>query len=109
MDLKEPELRDALQQFDSLIIEYPDDRHAIPEFTSFITKLVKTKTNTVTLPIEDVMAIMKEKKPLVFSILRSEYSNNIMINVVTHIDKEYGEAYRKLNDLKRKLGIILKY
>ena len=98
MDLKEPELREALQQFDSLIIEYPDDRNAIPEFKSFITEFIKTKTNIVTLPIEEIMSIIKQKKPLVFSILHSEYSNNIIFNVVTHIDIEYFVAYRMLKE-----------
>ena len=109
MDLKEPELREALQQFDSLIIKYPDERRSIPIFKSFIEKFLKTKTKDIILPIEEVMAILKEKKTLVFSILHSEYSNNIIFNVVTHIDIEYFVAYRRLNDLKRRLGIIIKY
>ncbi|WP_100404693.1 hypothetical protein [Bacillus solitudinis] len=109
MKLEEKELKAALQQFENLIIELPDKRESIPEFKSFITAFLRTKTTAISLPIGDVMAIIKHKKPLVFSVMRSEYSKNIMINVVTHMDIEYSHAYRRLNELRRLLGIIKRF
>ncbi|MCL7748446.1 hypothetical protein [Halalkalibacter alkaliphilus] len=109
MNAKEPELINALQQFDELIMETPDERKFVLTFKEFIITLLKTKTTTVTIPIVEVMTVIKTKKPLVFSILKKEYDNNIIMNVVTQIDVEYREAYRKLNDIKRQLGIIKRY
>ncbi|WP_227936038.1 hypothetical protein [Alkalihalobacillus deserti] len=108
MDLKEPELKAVLNQFDTLILETPDHRQNVPVFKRFITRLLKTQTYIVTLPIEEVMTIMKQKKPLVFAALRRDYSSIITIEIVTHINMEYQQAYRRLSDLKSKLGIIQK-
>lgn len=62
-----------------------------------------------TLPVGEIMAIIKQKKPHVFSILRSEYSNNLIMNIVTHIDLEYQEAYKRISKIKTDLGIIKRY
>ncbi len=109
MELKEPELKNILQKFDNMIMEVPDEKRSIPEFKQFITTFLRTKTKEVTLPVADVMAIMKKKKPFVFAAIRNQYSHNVMFNVVTHIDVDYYEAYKRLNDLKQKLCIIKKY
>ncbi|MDT8861031.1 hypothetical protein N0O92_12380 [Alkalihalobacillus sp. MEB130] len=109
MDLKEPELKNAIQQFDELILDIPDEVQGLLTFKAFILQFLKTKTTTVSLPVADVMAIIKQKKPFIFSMLRKEYSNNIAINIVTHNDTDYREAYRNLQLLRTKLGIVKRY
>ncbi|WP_078428753.1 hypothetical protein [Alkalihalobacterium alkalinitrilicum] len=106
MELIEPELKVALEKLDSLIVTLPDKRDSVFHFKNFIISFLRTNTNNVTLPVSEVMAFLKNKKPTVFSILRNEYSHNLVINVVTHVDLEYKVASKRLYDLKLKLGII---
>ncbi|KHF39955.1 hypothetical protein [Halalkalibacter okhensis] len=109
MSINEPELRNTLQLFEELIMETPDERQYVQTYKKFIILLLKTRTTAVTLPISEIMTVIKTKKPVIFSTLRRDYKNNIAMNVVTNIDVEYREAYRKLNDLKRYLDITKRY
>ena len=109
MNLKEPELKDMLSKFDQMIVEIPDEKQAIPEFIQFIKTFLRTRTEEVTLPVADVMAILKHKKPSVFKAIRTQYSHNVMFNVVTNIDIDYYEAYKRLSVLKQKLCIVKRY
>ncbi|WP_216829626.1 hypothetical protein [Alkalihalobacterium elongatum] len=106
MELTEPELKEALQRMDSLIVTLPDKRESVTEFKDFIIHFLRTNTTKVSLPISEVAAVLKNKKPTVFSILKNEFSNNLVINVVTHVDLEYKVASKKLYHLKLNLGII---
>ncbi|WP_088105185.1 hypothetical protein [Halalkalibacter urbisdiaboli] len=109
MTLKEDELKAALEKFDFLIVELPDKKPFIPEFIHFISSFLRTRTTTVHLPIEDVMAVLKQKKPFIFSEIKSEYKHNILFTIVTDINIEYYTAYKRLNELKRLLGVTKRY
>lgn len=107
--LHEPELKQSLEKFDDIIINVPDENQFIVDVKNFLISFLKTKTNNTTLPINDVMAIIKKRKPNIYSGLKRVYRNNMIMYMITNLDTDYDEAYRRLNKLKQQLGIIKKY
>ncbi|MGO4890271.1 hypothetical protein ACJ2A9_21190 [Anaerobacillus sp. MEB173] len=103
MKLQEPELKCALIQFESLMRELPDRRESLPQFKKFILFFLRIKTRSVPLPTSEIMSILKREKPTLFSIMRRELSNNLIFNIITHIDAEYWGAKKRLNELLQKL------
>ncbi len=107
--LQEPELKQSLQTFDHLILNLPDESQSIAELKSFIISFLKTKTKSIILPVNDVMAIIKQKKPNIFAGMKRMYRDNMIIYMITNIDTDYEEAYCRLNKLKQQLGMVKRY
>ncbi len=107
--LKEPELKRSLEQFDDIILHLPDETRYVVEVKNFLITFLKTKTKETTLPINDVMAILKRKKPTIYAGLKQMYKNNMIIYMLTNIDTSFEVAYRRLNNLKQRLGIVKRY
>ncbi|NEU29926.1 hypothetical protein GN156_03935 [bacterium LRH843] len=105
MKLNEPELKSALEKFDKLLIDLPDENKSAPLFKNFITSFLRTQTKTITLPISDVMAVLKQSKPVVFSIIRTTYADNMALNIVTNINADYDKSIRRLNEIREQLGV----
>ncbi|WP_209125453.1 hypothetical protein [Alkalihalobacillus sp. BA299] len=106
MELNEPELKDALEKMGNMLVTLPDKRDSVLPFKHFITSFLGITTTNVSLPVTEVMAFIKNKKPTVFSILKNEYQRNLIVYAVTQVDFEYKIASKRLYELKLKLGIL---
>ncbi len=101
--MQDRELKAALKKFDSLINDLPDERRFIHHYKNFIINFLRIKTGSTVLPTAEIMAIIKHEKPIIFSIMKNEFSNNLVFNIVTKIDMEYQEGYKRISELKQRL------
>lgn len=104
MERKITLLSDALYEFDVLLKKHPDVPNSLPVFTNFIRYFLRTKTGDNSLPSVEVMTILKNEKPNIFSLIRKQSKHNMVMNMLTNVEMDVGEAESRLGQLKRKLG-----
>lgn len=103
MKLQECELKKALKKFDVILQDLPDDGRFLHHYKSFIINFLRVKTKAVTLPTAEVMAVLKYRKPIIFSLLKKEYANNLAIHIVTNINLDYEDGHTRLSEIKKRL------
>jgi hypothetical protein len=97
-------LPDALKEFDVLLKKQPDVPASLPVFNQFIRYFLRTKTGGEPLPSVEVMTIIRNEKPNVFSLMRRQSKSNAVMNMLTNLEMDLEEAENRLERLKRKIG-----
>lgn len=87
----------VLEEYEDLLAKYPDEPKSLPVFNQFFKLFLRTNTKGKPLPSIEVMAILKSQKPLVFSLMRKQSKNNLVMDMLTHVDLDYEEAKERLN------------
>ncbi|MBU8908698.1 hypothetical protein [Desertibacillus haloalkaliphilus] len=103
MNQSDLELKHALDKFETLINDLPDNRTSVPKFKNFVVYFLRIKPKKVTLPTAELMAVLKHEKPTVFYYMRSDSSQHMIFNLVTHIDMKYETAVERLENVKQQL------
>lgn len=99
----EPELKELLLTFERLIEKYPDKPESVYAFKNFLRQLVRVKPTKLPVPTGEIMSIIHQKKPLVFSLLRKQASDNPFLYFLTDIQMKYEQAETSLTQFKTKL------
>ncbi|QOY37639.1 tetratricopeptide repeat protein [Anaerobacillus isosaccharinicus] len=99
MSYKEQELSEALKHFRDLLTKYPDSNDNFFHFQSFIRKFLRVKTDKVTLPTSEIMAVIKYERPTIFRTIKGVANKDNTLYFLTHIDMDYDRAQERLNDL----------
>lgn len=103
MERKVTLLSDALYEFDVLLKKNPDVPQSLPVFTQFLRYFLRTKTGGEPLPSVEVMTILKNEKPNIFSLIRKQSKHNMVMNMLTNVEMDVEEATSRLGQLKRKI------
>lgn len=98
---QEPELKVALNKFEKMLNEYPDDfNKSVLPFKNFLKGFLRIKTTTIELPTIEVMAILKHEKPNTFYSIKKNFQHDLLFDLLTHLEMEYMEARKKLSEIK---------
>ncbi|WP_078557169.1 hypothetical protein [Bacillus alkalicellulosilyticus] len=94
-------IKSALIKFDKLLKETPDNKESVLAFKNFLLGFLRIKPKGASLPTVEVMTILKQEKPIVFSHLRKLSAYSFLFDVLTHIDMNPQKARDTLNSFKK--------
>jgi len=94
-------LLEALETFEELLEEQPDDPKSVHAFTQFLRYFLRLKTD-MNLPSVEIMTLIKHYKPTVHMIMRRQAQNNTVLTMLTNVEMDLEEAKNRLNNLKKK-------
>lgn len=97
---KEVEIINAINRFEILIRDYPDDPKSTFAFKNFIKYFITIKPTCSNLPTSEVMAILKKEKPNIFYSLRKQASNTNYLYFLTNIEMNYDVAIDRIQKFK---------
>ncbi|WP_226034779.1 hypothetical protein [Aquibacillus saliphilus] len=100
MIYREPELKEALNNFDNLLIEYHDNYCAVYPYKHFLENFVTVRTVFYKLPLSEIMAVIKHKKPNTYYLLKVNYSNNPTLHFISKTDMNYVIAQKRLTRIR---------
>ncbi|WP_017729287.1 hypothetical protein [Halalkalibacterium ligniniphilum] len=97
----EPELAEAIKQFERLLKNTPDKPEHVITFTGFLRTLLRVKTKNVTVPAAEMTAILKNEKPQIFRVLKKQSESTPYLNYLININMDYYVAQKKLSLVKK--------
>ncbi|MFC0558508.1 hypothetical protein [Halalkalibacter alkalisediminis] len=103
MEYYEPELKDLLITFEKLLAKYPDTPDSVYVFKNFLKQMIRIKPKRMPVPSGEIMSIINHKKPIVFSMLRMQASDNPFLYFLTDINMKFDQAETSIKQFKAKL------
>jgi len=100
MQYHETELKNAITKLDRLLKKYPDAPLEIIVFKQYLKGFLRIKTNSITLPTSEVMAIIKHEKPETYYYLKKNSKNEPLFHFLTNINMDYERARQNLQEIK---------
>lgn len=101
MEGQEQKIAKAIEEFYTFLDKYPDEPKSLSIFMRFLKEFLKIPTKNQTLPTIEIMTVLKQRKPIIFSIMRRQ-TNNVLYNILTQVEMELEVAEQKLNELLKK-------
>jgi hypothetical protein len=86
-----------------MLSKYEDSRDSFPEFRSFLRLLLRNKNSNYTVPVIEVVSLIKEYKPTVFWYLRREGSNELNLAIITSTTLPAEQAETRIDSLIQEL------
>lgn len=92
------ELKANIEFFYELLHNKPDDMNSVHDFVVYLRSLLRLETNEP-LPKMEIMTLIKHYKPVVFWGLRKLSSQNVMLDILTHLSMDLETAEKNLKKL----------
>lgn len=92
------ELKNSIERFYNLLNNYPDDSDTTHEFVVFLKSFLRIQSEQP-LPTIEIMTLIKQYKPVVFSELRRMSSKNLMLEILTELSTDLETANENLENL----------
>lgn len=92
------ELKESIKKLYDLIKNLPDNSDAAFEFVQFLKTFLRIRSQEP-LPTIEVMTLIKEEKPTVFSVLRKLAHSNSTLNFLVELSTDPDSANEKLESI----------
>ncbi|WP_416150761.1 hypothetical protein ACM26V_07285 [Salipaludibacillus sp. HK11] len=97
------DLLNQMIKYEKMLADLEDNAAAFPEFRSFFRLLLRTKHPTLSLPVIELISLLKKKKPTVFYYLRQEAKKDFMLSILTGNLMSAEQAEKRFHEFKERL------
>lgn len=98
MTMNDSVIKWAIREFFYLLNKYPDQTSEYIHFMLFIEDLLKLPYSEEELPINEIMAVLKKKKPNIFNLMRNQ-KRNMLLLFLTDVRMDEKEALIRLKKI----------
>lgn len=92
------DIKDSIEQLYDLLDNKPDDISSVHDFIVFLRSILMLE-NADTLPKKEIMTLIKHHKPNVFWGLKRMSSQNVMLDLLTHLSMDLETAEQNLENM----------
>jgi hypothetical protein len=96
MEREENEIKLFLSKFNAMLELLDDDRKNADEFARFLRLFLRVKPRTHSLPMMEVMTVLKYRKPYVFESIKARGKNESYFQFLTGITTDLRTAEKNL-------------
>lgn len=96
MEREENEIKMFLSKFNAMLELLDDDRKNTDEFAKFLRLFLRLKPRTYSLPMMEVMTVLKYRKPYVFEAIKARGKNEAYFHFLTGITTDLRTAEKNL-------------
>ncbi|WP_404407692.1 hypothetical protein [Jeotgalibacillus malaysiensis] len=104
MAYHEPDLKEALDKFDRLMIKIKDENNEVLTVKMFLKNFLRIRTRSINLPTSEIMAIIKNEKPSTFYLLKMKSFGDPTFEFLTGINMDYQKATQNLSEIKQMIN-----
>jgi len=91
------ELKNGIHQFYEILNKYPDEIKYTHDYVFFLKSFLKIQCQS--LPLTELMTLIKHKKPNIFSGIRRLSDKNIMLNILSELSTDIESAQNSLEKI----------
>ncbi|TFE04059.1 hypothetical protein [Jeotgalibacillus salarius] len=100
----EPDLKEALDNFDRLMTKIRDENNEIATIKNFLKNFLRIRTTSINLPTSEIMSVIKNEKPSIFYLLKKRSYGDPTFEFLTGINMDYQIATQNLSDIKQQIN-----
>lgn len=79
----------VIKEFNELITKNPDHLDSVYNFIEFFNRCLRLKGEDEYIPFKEIIAIIKVEFPTVYYLMKKRSSNNMFLEMLTHLDMDY--------------------